>query len=679
MGKKKQDRKKDARTETGIKKTVHKFHKLAKHFDKLASRSKKSEKAQKRLEHDTASLRKGQDNLETSVAKLCRKTARLKQQARQIHLENGRIVEQLTTEIDETYISRGRLNKCENELHDHREKLKRLSERLETVAGLRSEFEALDARLNQRIASIEAAMEPKAAEETSAPPAAPEPPPVAAAAAGTIERIMGSPRESHPQEPPTPPPVFQEPPSDTEQDDSEDLAQAIAQLLEEQTRGEQRVDHLDRLLDELRNESGSLGSVIDSLDVRLEDTAAQTESLIPQISDLAADLRGLAESTERQLLDRATELQAAIDRLDAQLAVQKGEFAEGLAGVQRDLDEQQSGLSSVRKELRGSQARMTEVETRVDEGLSAHAGALKGLDERTAGQQSRHNRLAGAFWALTLAVLILGGAFYWQTRSALNALPRPDASGWQAAVDAQSARLDEHQGLIADLKAVIAEQGAVITRQSERLDTQADVIQEQASQLSAQETRFSAQTDEVSAQSLRIGRIERKSEEQDARVSRLAEQQSRVEEVVADSGARVSEFAERQSQLEETIEKLRQRLESAPRAETGASGEAAGPRVGLKGPEWLDSLPSGHYTIQLLGVFQPRYLQEVANASGLELPMAHYQKTHDGRPWHVLLYGDFGTAESARVALEALPAPLREAGPWIRQLSAIQMDLERAR
>ena len=321
---------------------------------------------------------------------------------------------------------------------------------------------------------------------------------------------------------------------------------------------------------------------------------------------------------------------------------------------------------------------MTEVETRVDEGLAAHADALKGLDDRTSGQEGRHSRLAGAFWALAAAVLIFGGALFWQTRSALNTPPRVDQGAWQAAIDAQSARLDDHQELIAGLKALISEQDALIAEQSTRLDTQDGLIREQASQVSAQEVRFSAQTDEVSAQSLRIGRIERKSEEREARLAQLADQNARVEAAVASSDARVSEVAEQQSQLAETIEKLRQQMETGGRNEAGMP-ERTETDVGLRGPEWLNSRPAGHYTIQLLGVFQPRYVQELANASGLELPMAHYQKTHDGKPWHILLYGDFSTAESARAALEALPAALREAGPWIRRLSAVQMDLERAR
>ncbi len=769
MGKQKKDRKKAAQKKSYEKQKSSYFKNIKEKLNKLSKKSGQSEKTQKRLGEKTDALEKGQSHLEADIQKLRRKTARLKEQTREIHLENGRIIEKLTTEIDETYVARTRLNRCEADIRANRQRLDTITRQLKEIEALRSGFEAIDARIQQRLAGIP--------ERPAAPAAAP--PPVtetpesdlparpaeamAATSTGGVERIMGRAHDESSLTPaasrqlPAVGPAATPAPAEAEeagaapgapgpeqagpatgdavpaavQDESEDFALAIAQLFEEQSRQEQRTDRLDRLLEELRGDGSAVADLIRSLDVKLDDTAAQTDALVPQVADLAADLKALTGQAQERLLSDADRLQSRIDELEKALALQKGEFAEGLAGVQQGLEEQQSraevlerrlddgsrdsgeaiaalkrgmearlaktegfdrqltlqkgefaeGLAALQRDLDDQQSSVEEalgenraglarVEKRLDQTL-AEQGEQLGLVNRQAGEQrARHNRLAGAFWALAAAVVILGGALYWQNRAQIDALgsrllaatSQPAAGDeerfgqleaelarWRTALESQDGRLAEQRELIAGLS-------DLVTAQRDAIDGQAGRMESQEAMLRKQATRLSGLSEAVEAQSMRVGTIERNTTE---------------------TAARLTELDERQAALAEALEVIRTERPPPPepvRPAGGTDARASG-AVELRGAEWLQSLPDGHYTIQLLGAFHPRYIQQVADASGLELPMAHYEKTHEGRPWHVLLYGDFGTRASAEAALEGLPEALRAAGPWVRRLSAVQSDL----
>jgi septal ring-binding cell division protein DamX len=52
--------------------------------------------------------------------------------------------------------------------------------------------------------------------------------------------------------------------------------------------------------------------------------------------------------------------------------------------------------------------------------------------------------------------------------------------------------------------------------------------------------------------------------------------------------------------------------------------------------------------------------------------IAYYKSTFKGKPWYQLLYGIYPTKQDARLAAEKLPENIRQAGPWIRSISAVQ-------
>jgi DamX protein len=50
-----------------------------------------------------------------------------------------------------------------------------------------------------------------------------------------------------------------------------------------------------------------------------------------------------------------------------------------------------------------------------------------------------------------------------------------------------------------------------------------------------------------------------------------------------------------------------------------------------------------------------------------------------GKDWYVVVYGNYATQEQAKAAMKELPPALAAAPlqPWIREISAIQADIEK--
>jgi septal ring-binding cell division protein DamX len=49
-----------------------------------------------------------------------------------------------------------------------------------------------------------------------------------------------------------------------------------------------------------------------------------------------------------------------------------------------------------------------------------------------------------------------------------------------------------------------------------------------------------------------------------------------------------------------------------------------------------------------------------------------------GKDWNSLVYGVYPNYQSAKLALEDLPATVRKARPWIRRLKNIQKEITEA-
>lgn len=81
------------------------------------------------------------------------------------------------------------------------------------------------------------------------------------------------------------------------------------------------------------------------------------------------------------------------------------------------------------------------------------------------------------------------------------------------------------------------------------------------------------------------------------------------------------------------------------------------------------------YSIQLIASHHKKTVQDFARQQMLGYKTYIYHVVSNGKPWYMLLYGDYKTWSDARQALVSMPPHIQVQGPWIRQLSMVQQDL----
>lgn len=87
------------------------------------------------------------------------------------------------------------------------------------------------------------------------------------------------------------------------------------------------------------------------------------------------------------------------------------------------------------------------------------------------------------------------------------------------------------------------------------------------------------------------------------------------------------------------------------------------------------------YTLQILGSSSEAAVQEFVaqNAAGLLQTLGYYSSRRAGQAWYVVSYGVFADRNAAQATLNRLPSRLSTAGPWVRQLEAVQAAIQQAR
>ena len=84
--------------------------------------------------------------------------------------------------------------------------------------------------------------------------------------------------------------------------------------------------------------------------------------------------------------------------------------------------------------------------------------------------------------------------------------------------------------------------------------------------------------------------------------------------------------------------------------------------------------PAGNYTKQLFGSFQEAKLQELLAQVGDDTAAFYVETEHQGKPWFVLLYGNYASAAEAN-SIE-LPTALQSFSPWVRKWSGLQSAIK---
>lgn len=90
----------------------------------------------------------------------------------------------------------------------------------------------------------------------------------------------------------------------------------------------------------------------------------------------------------------------------------------------------------------------------------------------------------------------------------------------------------------------------------------------------------------------------------------------------------------------------------------------------------LKSAPGSHFTLQLSGASQSNSLNAFAHQQGLK-NYTVYQTERDGKPWFVLVSGNYASSAEAKRAIASLPADVQAKKPWVKPVHQVQQALKK--
>ena len=151
-----------------------------------------------------------------------------------------------------------------------------------------------------------------------------------------------------------------------------------------------------------------------------------------------------------------------------------------------------------------------------------------------------------------------------------------------------------------------------------------------------------------------------------------------------------AKLAEAQAQAKRDLaakEKAKQKAEanSSEVKETAQAQKKAEPAKASKTPvrrsskayagenSEIDSMNSNHYTLQVLAGTDKSALQRAA--SYVDGKYWIYSTVRNGRPWHVLITGDYASPRAAIDASRSLPASIRNAGPFAKTFDKVKSEM----
>ncbi len=117
-----------------------------------------------------------------------------------------------------------------------------------------------------------------------------------------------------------------------------------------------------------------------------------------------------------------------------------------------------------------------------------------------------------------------------------------------------------------------------------------------------------------------------------------------------------------------------------PVASTAPEQPVMGRPGQIRREQWLLAQKPSDYTIQILGVRSERSLLAFVNEHQLNRSghAAYYRSRFKGRVWFPLVYGSYPSVDEARGAIAGLPTQIRSMSPWIRKMSIIHSEIQKA-
>ncbi|WP_207060599.1 SPOR domain-containing protein [Motiliproteus sp. SC1-56] len=86
--------------------------------------------------------------------------------------------------------------------------------------------------------------------------------------------------------------------------------------------------------------------------------------------------------------------------------------------------------------------------------------------------------------------------------------------------------------------------------------------------------------------------------------------------------------------------------------------------------------PDG-YTLQILGARKEQSVTDFVQGHPQRADLYAFSTIFKGKPWYVVVYGEYRTRDQAMAAIPELPRTLRERRPWARSIKGVQNDIRR--
>ena len=115
---------------------------------------------------------------------------------------------------------------------------------------------------------------------------------------------------------------------------------------------------------------------------------------------------------------------------------------------------------------------------------------------------------------------------------------------------------------------------------------------------------------------------------------------------------------------------------SQPKVEAKPVASKSGVAAGTGNLAELKQKPARHYTLQLSAGPDLAALKQSARQLSLPQTSWVYQTEYQGKPWFVLIQGDYATSAQAKAAIATLPAQVKRGAPWPKSFAQVQKEIK---
>lgn len=159
------------------------------------------------------------------------------------------------------------------------------------------------------------------------------------------------------------------------------------------------------------------------------------------------------------------------------------------------------------------------------------------------------------------------------------------------------------------------------------------------------------------------------------------------DEIIARLEAKLLALQEQLIQEQEAKRNLEQQLllvnkksepepESAPESQPKISKKTS-VSVYSKAEKNILESPSKNYTLQLIGSSDEKKIKDFIAVNKLSSKANYFKSIYQGKPWYIVIYGNYPTRSAANTALQSLPNSLKKLQPWPREYRSIQRTIKK--